>query len=769
MTASARIQSHATPARHLRQHVAEVLAAAEAIVDDAGDGAWRTAGRALVDDIARLHDLGKGSAAFQSYIADPEGWRGDPRAKSHTLLSLVLVSAWCEAAGVDGVGVVARALAVKGHHGGQPCDDATLHGTLSDSEMRDVLLAQLATVDASLLSEESRLAPPLPAPSDPLAMIRGAGRTLRRALAAWRAQTEPDMLRARVLARAAYAVLLEADKAFLAVDRAVVRAYLDRARAPLRLDALDAFCAALPPSPMQPLRERARTLAAEGFARHAGDRLLTLTLPTGAGKTLVAARWAVAERAGHASPPTVIVALPMLSILDQTERVYRTALGIAADDGEALLVSHSLADRTYDPELDQGTADFFVDTWRSEVVITTFDQLLLALYSDRAKHALRYHRLLHARIILDEAQYIPPALWTALSRGLAALTTEGSTRVLAMSATPAPCVDGAVEVLDDPGALYATLSRYALHLRLKERMPFDAFVRFAGEFCMARARRGERVLVTVNVRGTAQHVLDALDAQLGSAGLDPAWLLSGDMTPSHRLRVIDAIRARERDGVVVVSTQCVEAGVDLDMHHVIRDLAPLESLVQIAGRCNRHGLRVTPGTVTVVHVQSPDVGDDAACIYDPVTLYETRSVLGARAFVEEREVLALCQRYYEGLRAAKNLGADGFARWLRVEGEVDVRALLRGEDARSSVLVLEQDPTLAGALVAAFRIDDRWARRAALRALGPRVSRVSVSVSQRVFERLRTRPLGCWTALAPGQYDARRGIDGRSAAATSAG
>ena len=449
---------------------------------------------------------------------------------------------------------------------------------------------------------------------------------------------------------------------------------------------------------MGALRERARSAAQDGFARHCDDPLLMLTLPTGAGKTLIAAEWALRERErqGGASidAPMVIIALPMLSIVDQTEEVWRRVLGVPDEHGDTLLPFHSLSERAYDPELaeKQGTADFFIDTWRTEVVVTTFDQLLLALYSDRAKHAMRYHRLLNARIVIDEVQCIPPRLWTALSEGLRALATVGRTRVLAMSATPSPCIEGVAEVLDDPGALYAGLGRYELRLEHETVLDFDRFVTTVVERCREHLARGEGTLVTVNVRATAQETWE----RLAYAGLDPL-LLSGDMTPDHRLSVIHGLKVDPAR--VVVSTQCVEAGVDLDMHHVVRDLAPLDALVQIAGRCNRHAHRAAPGTVTVLHLTSPEGRDDAAMIYDPILLQCTEQVLKGRATVAEREVLGLCRAWFGRVEERKYLGGDDFKKWARIENGLDVRALLRGEDReQEQVLVTERDPSLEQAL-----------------------------------------------------------------------
>ena len=101
---------------------------------------------------------------------------------------------------------------------------------------------------------------------------------------------------------------------------------------------------------------------------------------------------------------------------------------------------------------------------------------------------MRYHRLLNARIVIDEVQCIPPALWTALSEGLRALTSLGRTRVLAMSATPSRCLEGAAaEVLADPDQLYADLARYEVRLEHEAPVDFDTFVQRRSSAAGARS------------------------------------------------------------------------------------------------------------------------------------------------------------------------------------------------------------------------------------------------------------------------------------------
>lgn len=757
------IQSHSLPQGHrlfLRSHIRQIEAAMEAILAGQPEAPWlRTWARTLALELAALHDLGKASEAFQRYIRAPDEWRGDPVEKAHTPLSLALTMAHSAARGWTDERALAAALAVRGHHGGQPASGDELHERLFDDATHAALLAQVASLDLGLVERETGVA--LAPWSSAGALLEDTRDHLEAKLELFRRRRLDAASEARFLARAAYAVLLEADKALLAVDGARARAYLSRERPSLPVARLDAFGAALSSTPMDALRAEAGALARAGLARHAAAPLLTLTLPTGSGKTLIAARWALEQRQPGATAttgaPTIIIALPMLSIVDQTESVWRAALAVGDGDAAQVMASHSLSDRQYDTEAHRGTADFYLDTWRSEVVITTFDQLLLAMFSDRARHAMRYHRLLNARIVLDEVQCVPPVLWEALSRGFAALTSQGSTRVLAMSATQPGCIDGAVECLDEPRALYHRLDRYRIELDVAGPVSLEGFAAQAVALCEEGAAAGERTLATLNTRASAQEVWAIVDEALRSRGMAAPMLLSGDLTPRHRLDVIR--RVREGEVAAVVSTQCVEAGVDIDMDRVLRDFAPLDGLIQIAGRCNRHDRRSSPGRVVVRDVHGVAGRSESAMIYDPVLLHCTREVIVGRAVVDEREVYDLCAEWFRRVSESKSHGRKHFEDWARLRAAIDIQKLLRDEQREQiTVVVIEQDPSLRAAWLGALDEPDRWERRSRLRQLASRVAAVSVSVPEWRGATLQTRALGGLTLLEPGQYHPVRGL-----------
>ena len=168
-----------------------------------------------------------------------------------------------------------------------------------------------------------------------------------------------------------------------------------------------------------------------------------LTLPTGLGKTRCAAAWAfhLRDRIERETGvrPKIFVVLPYLSIIEQTARVYRRRAprNWRRANDETLAVSHSLSARDYGDleEDEQDRAEFALDTWRSDIILTTFDQFLLALMDARTKHQQRFHNLCDAIIVIDEVQALPCCLWHPVGHILRELARVGRSRLLLMTAT----------------------------------------------------------------------------------------------------------------------------------------------------------------------------------------------------------------------------------------------------------------------------------------------------------------------------------------------
>jgi CRISPR-associated endonuclease/helicase Cas3 len=245
--------------------------------------------------------------------------------------------------------------------------------------------------------------------------------------------------------------------------------------------------------------------------------------------------------------------------------------------------------------------------------------------------------------------------------------------------------------------------------------------------------------------------------------------LTADVTPADRLAAVKRIKKAE--SCLVVSTQCIEAGVDIDMDLVIRDFGPLDSLIQVAGRCNRNGERER-GTVEAVLLREDDSKKEfASYIYtDKVLLPVTQEVLAEREEVLEEEVYPLTERYFKALCTSKDTGKEWLTKWAGWQEVDSVKAQLRGKQPKKvAFVVVENDPGLRGDLEAAQRVDDRWDRRRAFRRLAARVARLTVSVYLRdgfeptnygeSFPPGKADDEAWFWLLRPGRYTAERGLD----------
>jgi CRISPR-associated endonuclease/helicase Cas3 len=330
-----------------------------------------------------------------------------------------------------------------------------------------------------------------------------------------------------------------------------------------------------------------------------------------------------------------------------------------------------------------------------------------------------------------------------------------------MSATQPGFLPAATELVADPGSFFRRMQRYRLVLRHGTAV---RLTEFAGE-CVARLPewRGRKVLITMNTRRSARAVMDALRG----AG-EPVEFLTADVTPADRLAAVD--RIKKAGSCLVVSTQCIEAGVDIDMDLVIRDFGPLDSLIQVAGRCNRNGERER-GTVEVVRLREDEREMDfASYIYDAVSRDVTGKVLEGRGEVLEEDVFALTRQYFDGLRASKDTGIEFLQAWAGWEEAESLKRMLRGpERPKVSFVVIENDPELRGDLMSALGVADRWERRRALRWLAARVARQTVSVYLKEgfeasadgepFPPSKGEGEAWFWLLRPGCYTAERGLD----------
>ncbi len=329
-------------------------------------------------------------------------------------------------------------------------------------------------------------------------------------------------------------------------------------------------------------RLRDAVFAACGAAGELEPGVFNLTAPTGVGKTLALLHFAL-RHCDAWGKKRVIVVLPFLSLTEQSAKTYRSILSQLLEDTS----QSELSDEEH----------LYASRWRVPFLVTTSVKFFETLFSDRPADCRRLHNIANSVILFDEAQTLPPELIRATLRATDELCERyGCTMVFSTATQPDYTALKAFgkrrprEILPDYAAYYAKLKRTRVDWRLDERVSWEA---------LAEELSGQRsVCAIVNLRKHARELYRLLRDQCGAEGV---FFLTTDLCPAHRSEVIKRIRSRldEQLPCRVVSTQCIEAGVDLDFDAVYRALAPLDSIIQAAGRCNRNGRLPQGGSVTV--------------------------------------------------------------------------------------------------------------------------------------------------------------------------
>jgi len=369
------------------------------------------------------------------------------------------------------------------------------------------------------------------------------------------------------------------------------------------------------------------------------QRIFSINLPTGLGKTLTGLSFALKLRnmPTH-KKPRIVYSLPYLSIIDQSAKVFEEVLlkNNITPTSDILLEHHHLSEifyKTREEQYEGNEAEILIEGWNSEIVLTTFVQLFHTLLSNKNSSLRKFHRLANSIIILDEVQAIPTKYWKLIDFILNATTHMLDTKIIVMTATD-PLIFG-----DSPTPLIQS-KKYQRSLNrviLKPELNPITLEQLNHE-TLPLIEKGNTILYVFNTISSAKKfytLLESLEV--------PKTYLSTHIVSKERLRRINEIKQRKYQ--IVVSTQLVEAGVDIDFDIVIRDIAPFDSIVQSAGRCNRN-CQGKLGKVIVKKIVDDNNRAYSNRIYDPVLIDISESLLRDKAELTEQEIYELICEYY---------------------------------------------------------------------------------------------------------------------------
>ena len=497
-----------------------------------------------------LHDVGKYSEGFQRYIRaggekEPHAKWGAYMAKNDRLINI--------------------AFSVFGHHMGLPNRD-TMFETFIQCENEK---GKWLEIQRSLRNDGMCIPPCDNAPFN-----RIDGNTAK-----------------ELFVRMLYSSLVDADS--LDTERHFQEEqYNARPRLILDVDALlDALNYKLSSfshnSPLNGLRTEVR-LYAQSLAEEP-QGCFSMTLPTGMGKTLCSLNWALHHAKVHSNIKRIVIVLPFLSIIDQTAKELKSIF----KDHDVILEHHSNViyegKESEEEYYCKGPKQLATENWDYPIVVTTTVQFFESLFSNQRSKCRKLHNLQDSIVIFDEIQTLPVHLAECTMKMLNDMLHLCRCSILFCTATQPNFqtrsdfkgIDHIVPLVENPMAIFAATKRV-------EYYPIaDYEVQSIDSIAQKVCEEKESVLIVCNTKKKAKALFDSIKEK----GNMQVLHLSTNMCQKHRMAVVDKVKGKLKNGekLILCSTQLIEAGVDMDFPIVFRELAPLESIIQSAGRCNREG------------------------------------------------------------------------------------------------------------------------------------------------------------------------------------
>lgn len=567
------------------------------------------------------HDLGKFHPDFQSFIHAPEGRRGP----DHSSAGAVHAE--------DGFDLLA--FLVAGHHSGLP--------SKTDLKLRLEKKASAQEVAEALDLARSALAHV--SPVDPL--TDRLPDFLKRTPAT-RSDGEHLFRQTELFLRMVFSSLVDADfldtEKHFDPERSKNRTVVPTLRELWgRFETDQAKLTGKKDDPLNQLRHEIYRTCLNAAPSEPG--IFTLTVPTGGGKTRSAMAFGLQHALQHGLE-RVIVAIPYTSIIEQTAKVYR---GILGEDW--VLEHHSaigFGAETCDPVSRQDVwARLASENWDAPIVVTTTVQLFESLFASRTQPCRKLHNIAGSVLILDEVQTLPTHLLGSILDVLQELADHYRVTVVLCTATQPAFTDGQyLRGLRNVHEIIPNLARYFSALKRVHYEYPTTGERWSWSRVAEEMGKSTQALAVLNTKKDAFALLDALN--------DPAALhLSTQMCGAHRMATLTEVRRRLAEGKPcrLVTTQVIEAGVDLDFPLVLRAIGPLDRIVQAAGRCNREGL-LQEGRVVIF---DPEEGSSPPGIYQTGVSTAT-SLLASQCDLHEPETY---RKYFQLLFQAADLDSKG--------------------------------------------------------------------------------------------------------------
>lgn len=383
-------------------------------------------------------------------------------------------------------------------------------------------------------------------------------------------------------------------------------------------------------------------------------KIVSVNAPTGLGKTLINLSLAlkIREKLNRKYKPRIIYSLPFLSIIEQTYEVFENVLKSEVSDyenykNEYLLKHHHLSEIEYKTDEEKSLEESFIliSSWNSEIIITTFVQLLYSIIAYKNSFIQKFHNIVGSIIILDEVQNIDVNHWDLIKNVLNFLVEKLGCYVIISTATKPVIFDNCFEILTNK-------NKYILNrTRIINKLEINTLENLKN-FLMENLQKYNSHLVVLNTIRSSIELYRELKKEIKNFKM---FYLSTNIVPKHRKERIEEIKnaLKNNKKIILISTQVVEAGVDLDFEVAYRDLGPFDSVVQVCGRCNRNNKRCLSDVFIFKIIRDNKIL--SSIVYGVVLTEISENLLKNKNFIEEKNFYDMVERYYEDVIQRKKL------------------------------------------------------------------------------------------------------------------
>lgn len=604
-----------------------------------------------------LHDIGKATQYFQDYL---EGKKADEELKSHSLFSAVLFLFGLIKRGLnkeEEIHAICAFMAIYRHHSNLTGIDAVLKvdiekqkeilSTQWDSVMKDNVLSNLLEdigIDRDIAEHIVSAVSIHEIVYEVKCLLAKIRREFNRE---YRRIKIEQNLNNYFLFESMFSLLIDSDKSQIALRNTALIQRQDLSGVDVKkfmilegIGTKDTFLNHLRKEAFLEVNRKVDEIDIEK------NKIMELTLPTGMGKTLASFNFSFGLRKKLKDKTgddyRIVYVLPFLSVIDQNSGILEKIIKKSCPHAlNALVKHHHLQPITWDTNGDEeivnyNMAEILVEGWNGEVIATSFVQFFETLIGFSNRRQRKFCKLSKCIIIIDEIQALPVKYYELIRKVLIEYSELSDSYVVAMTATqPRIFKNNEIVSLCLSGKYFGQVNRIELLNRLNTPETIESLI---DGLCLEKEKKYLFILNTIQC---AKKVFEAIVEKF------PDWksgFISAHVVPVERLERIDEIKDNKYD--LIVSTQVVEAGVDIDFDVVYRDIAPLPAIIQSAGRANREG--TGKGRVVVIKLVRENGCSYASSTYrqSTVDIDYTQKILNRRGIFSESELFDVVNEYY---------------------------------------------------------------------------------------------------------------------------